>query len=306
MESFVDEQLKNPKSVISKVRNDILSFDTNGLDKYQKKIISHIKKDFRKFLLQTPLEQQTFIDSWINKKSNLFYDETISGNDKSTLFGKRIKKTFRYSEFRANNCVEFSKIIGIKTCPYCNAMLAINVDKKARYQLDHFYPKSRYPYLSISLFNLIPSCNNCNHIKGDKDVTLIENFHLYSNKPAKEIFKFELNSVDVIRNLTGLSGDQLKVNFTHTDVSYKSFVDNHNKSFYIQEIYDTQNDIALELLWKSQAYHDINIENLSSLLKIDMKEVKRMIVGNYIDFHDIHKRPLSKYMQDIAKDLKLI
>ncbi len=32
MESFVDEQLKNPKSVISKVRNDILSFDTNGLD----------------------------------------------------------------------------------------------------------------------------------------------------------------------------------------------------------------------------------------------------------------------------------
>lgn len=306
-ESFVDNQLKDPTSVISKVKNDVLNFDATEFENiHEKKIINHIKKDFKKFLLQTPKEQQDFINSWIIKKPNLFYDYTIPGNDKSTLFGKSMKKTFRYTEFRAENCIDFSKIINIRTCPYCNAMLAINVGKKARYQIDHFFPKSRYPYLSISLFNLIPSCNNCNHIKGDKDVTLDSNFHLYSDKPSEEYFKFKMNSIDIIRNQTGLTRDQIQVDFTNTDVCSKSFAENHNKIFHIQDIYDTQNDIALELLWKSQVYHHLNIENLRILLKIDYTEVKRMIVGNYIDYHDIHKRPLAKYMQDIAKDLNMI
>lgn len=306
-ELFIDEQLKDTRSVISKAKNDIDNFDISELGRTEQKVIKHIQKDFKRFLLQTPIEHQRFINSWKKTKPKMFYDEKIAGNDKTTLFGKAIKKALRYTDFRAEKCVEYSKIIGIKTCPYCNAMLVINIsDEKARYQLDHFYPKSRYPYLSISFFNLIPSCNNCNHIKRDKDVTLDNNFHLYSDKPAQEIFKFSLDRVNIIRNLIGIKENDLKVNFTYTDKKYEEFVKNHDNIFHIQKIYDTQNDIAHEMLWKTQAYNKTNIKELGTLLHISENEVKRMIVGNYTDFHEIHKRPLSKYMQDIAKDLELI
>jgi hypothetical protein len=32
----------------------------------------------------------------------------------------------------------------------------------------------------------------------------------------------------------------------------------------------------------------------------------RLILGNYIDSNEIHKRPMAKFMQDIAQQLKLI
>ena len=32
----------------------------------------------------------------------------------------------------------------------------------------------------------------------------------------------------------------------------------------------------------------------------------RTLVGNYIKEQDIHKRPMSKFMQDIARDLGII
>lgn len=36
--------------------------------------------------------------------------------------------------------------------------------------LDHFYPHKKYPYLSISISNLIPACHQCNSsVKGSQD-----------------------------------------------------------------------------------------------------------------------------------------
>lgn len=53
-------------------------------------------------------------------------------------------------------------------CPYCHAssiqtMLPDPVSKKGfRPDLDHFYAKGHYPYLALTLGNLIPSCEKCN------------------------------------------------------------------------------------------------------------------------------------------------
>lgn len=63
-----------------------------------------------------------------------------------------------------------------RVCPYCQMhhvnyhLAATKADLKLRPPLDHFYPESRYPYLATSLFNLIPSCDQCNsRIKLAKD-----------------------------------------------------------------------------------------------------------------------------------------
>lgn len=60
------------------------------------------------------------------------------------------------------------RCLGLRTCPYCNANYTI-VSAKGRFRadLEHFFPKSKYPYLSVTLYNLFPSCPTCNKLKGD-------------------------------------------------------------------------------------------------------------------------------------------
>ncbi|EHU9443823.1 hypothetical protein ACA689_001814 [Vibrio vulnificus] len=76
--------------------------------------------------------------------------------------------------------------IGIEVCPYCN----INVIKqdgkkdklrrKYRPSLDHYLPKSRYPFLALSIYNFIPSCHECNSTrKADYDTYLNEYIYPY-------------------------------------------------------------------------------------------------------------------------------
>lgn len=47
-----------------------------------------------------------------------------------------------------------------KRCPYCAVDHVTTVD--------HYFSKDEYPYLSVSLQNLIPSCAECNHLKGSR------------------------------------------------------------------------------------------------------------------------------------------
>jgi len=85
---------------------------------------------------------------------------------------------------------EFYGALDVKVCPYCNRTLIEPIDdgngkKTAVGELDHFYCKSRYPYLAISLYNLVPSCGICNgkSRKGEKDLyrTAFQNPYLLTN-----------------------------------------------------------------------------------------------------------------------------
>ncbi len=67
-------------------------------------------------------------------------------------------------------------------CPYCHQSFAHTLVRDAgggfRPTLDHYYPKSNYPFLSLSIFNLIPSCYTCNsQLKGIKDFYLDQHVH---------------------------------------------------------------------------------------------------------------------------------
>lgn len=68
--------------------------------------------------------------------------------------------------------------LNVVVCPYCNRIYTITLpsrkelDEKKQFRttrpvFDHFYPRSKYPYFALSLFNLIPSCHICNGNKRD-------------------------------------------------------------------------------------------------------------------------------------------
>ena len=74
----------------------------------------------------------------------------------------------------------------LKFCPYCNAetIYAFTIrEGKARVlksAFDHYFPRARYPFLGLSLYNLIPACTRCNSsLKRDQYEDLVSMAHPY-------------------------------------------------------------------------------------------------------------------------------
>ena len=70
---------------------------------------------------------------------------------------------------------------GLIYCPYCNfhqlEAYQASGGKMHKGPLDHFYDKARYPYLALSIYNLVPVCDQCNHEKLTKPTSLGSHTH---------------------------------------------------------------------------------------------------------------------------------
>jgi hypothetical protein len=226
----------------------------------------------------------------------------------------------RYEDLRKKEFLGLLKKLSINSCVYCNSQLAIVIDleyyksrkkrgqvkeRKGLLELDHFYPKVKYPFLSTSFFNLQPSCSSCNKAKSD-EVAL---FNLYTESDDLDIFEFKLDD-EVYNNFWKKKDiEDIKFTFKAIRAEHDKLFTNHTSLFRIQEIYETQKDIIVELIHKKKAYSEAYkrslIKTFESLFP-DKSMINQLIIGNYENPNEIHKRPMSKFTQDIAKDLKLI
>jgi hypothetical protein len=82
---------------------------------------------------------------------------------------KKSQKVIRHAaEFKlwgGWNIAELVRLIDVRYCPYCNAETvgtAILPGHIHVPDIDHIFPKDKYPLLSLSLYNLVPACNRCN------------------------------------------------------------------------------------------------------------------------------------------------
>lgn len=239
------------------------------------------------------------------------FDLIVNGEDLSKHhkeFKNELLIRMGYAKLRNDYYADYFESTGLKTCVYCNSQLAVSVrsfkgGKSAKFQVDHFLPKSEYPCFSISFFNLIPVCGPCN---GKKSASSID-FDVYSDDPIDLIdspFKFRLDKRSIVSYRVNGVKEKLIVKFD--DPLNKGF----NKNFDIEGIYSTQKDLAEELVLKSIIYNESYLKSLRNSFKklypnkIPMAE--RLLVGNYTRTKDIHKRPMSKFTQDIARQLKII
>ncbi|WP_294269396.1 hypothetical protein [uncultured Chryseobacterium sp.] len=110
----------------------------------------------------------------------------------------------------------------------------------------------------------------------------------------------------MVRKNTRLS--KLKIYFQTIDGDH-DLLNEYNKIFGIQGIYDTQNDVAEELLHKAKvytnAYNKSLLKNFHDLFP-DKNILEKLIIGNYANSSETFKRPMAKYTQDLAKQLGLI
>lgn len=205
--------------------------------------------------------------------------------------------------------------LGVTVCPYCNRNYihtSYNEHGKTRPELDHFFPKSKYPFLSISIYNLIPSCHVCNsNLKGAKDFYREPHLHPFIEGKSDD-FQFEIKyRDDVIEEIVAdVESFDIVLTSLTDDPDLKTSIDNSCRTFLINELYNLHKDVAQELLFKSVYYNETKIKELKNILGddsgIDDNFLKRVIIGTYADSSSIGKRSLSKYSFDIISktDLK--
>lgn len=228
----------------------------------------------------------------------------VGKNWKETDLCKALLAAFDFTKHREGVLVEVAKQLNVKTCPYCNMHYTLyaneqrarSVRKLARFQFDHFFEKSKYPMLSMSFYNLIPSCGVCNQGKSAGKLSL--DYHPYDSDIHK-LFHFELR--DPLGPYTAARvKDEAEIELVpETGVNTQEFKA-YEKMFHLKALYSRHGDVVQEVYDKAyEAPYYLNSANFSFLGTQSTEYLKRLWLGNYTVAKDIEKRPMAKFMQDL-------
>lgn len=204
-----------------------------------------------------------------------------------------------------NNAIWLMKRLNISVCPYCNRSYTFTVEEKpedakryVRPELDHFFPKSKYAHLALSFYNLVPSCPQCNHLKGDNEF----DYHPYfGDLNGNEGPRIEVENVR--RDAKGML-------VFPDDPKLRILEGNENtRVLGLQELYEQHEDYVKEILDKIQAYnkdyYDSLVISFQGMGKTQ-EEIDRLVWGNYIEEAAQEKRPLSKMTRDLLTQFGVI
>lgn len=231
-------------------------------------------------------------DKEINNQNDLFYSI-----DSYTSYMKSLYSTFMCDANKEGKQHAYWLLeqLGISVCPYCNRAYTTSIYikenndiKKVRPDFDHFLSEDKFPLFTLSFYNLIPSCHQCNRLK------LTEQFDhnpwmAYSKDQAPR-FKIDLSDGDFFPSVP------------------KVLIENESKEtqhLLIRELYNTAHvDYVKELLLKIEAYSNPEVfQSVADAFQgiATPSELQRIIWGNFVLRQDNDKRPLAKLTCDILE-----
>ncbi len=291
------------KSITKLIENKLKS----KLSIYEKNCLHYIKDNLDDILTANDTDLKKFI-KYFRDKNNYKGFAVGTANQKEKNW-KRLYRILRkdifekeynnWSKRRQYGAYAFTKELDLKTCPYCNRNYTLIVDEKngkLRPEIDHFYPKSIYPFLAMSFYNLIPSCSICNHTKSSIVKKGLEN--PYNIQSGNYKFTYIPNNL----NFTTLGND--KYDFDDFEIKISGNLSNI-ELFKLEELYKQHKDIVLELLIKKTYYPKSYIDELKGF-GFTKAEIYRYLFCNYNQDNELHMRPLSKLIKDISQELGLI
>lgn len=237
----------------------------------------------------------------------------LAGEGYSRLLNKKINEEatniYNYISNGVWSAYDYIMSLRLKTCPYCNRNYITPIyssNGKMRADLDHFFPKAVFPYMSMSIYNLVPACKFCNSsLKGEKEFRLSNN-----------ISPFEKNITDNYRftyypkSYESFFGkDDIKVaieyNINRYNISDVMRLKKNNIIFNIENTYVYHKDIINDLVQKrymhDNSYINYLYKNFEGLFNNE-EELLMMILGNYY-YRNKFDGPLAKLINDIIEEL---
>lgn len=248
--------------------------------------------NFKDLILSTPDKLKELIK---NIKLN-FTDKQIA----------ELNKVFKWNKFQPVISTFFEEEIQIKTCSFCNIHFVNeykdkNNSYKNEFTLDHYYDKATYPYLALSLYNLIPSCYTCNS-------KLKKNEEFKNIAPSSDNFdfdekvKFKLYLDKSCKNLHIKDKENIDIELKEY---YSNDYDKYIKIFNLNERYKAHKDIVYDMITKAELYPQSRLKELQDLTGIPFQQIKKDIFNLIDENEDLSKKPFSKLIKDISEELKL-
>lgn len=243
-----------------------------------------------------------------NKEAMLNYIEKFNIKSDSKSFEKNkklIQSFFDYSRItRRNEFYDILNEINVSVCPYCNRQYTFTVKRnhtKIKPSLDHYYPKSIYPFLALSIWNLIPCCSSCNLAKSNKDT--VDNPILY---PYEEEFGEKINfdiqcskESDFVKFIYGLE-DSFEVIIDKNNLSLAQR--NHIDFLHLIELYNGHKSYIQNIIKKNYINSEDYINTLYKCypqLFNTIDDVKNLIYATTVEKENWVHYPLSKLTRDI-------
>ncbi|MCD1261008.1 hypothetical protein B5M42_019580 [Paenibacillus athensensis] len=248
------------------------------------------------------------------------------------LLGK-IQSVFNYDDFCDRyedeewGAYALVKRLRIPVCPYCNRQYITVVEPvlgekgRARPQLDHFFAQSHFPYLAVSLYNLIPSCSVCNaSLKRNQMFTWDDHIHPYEGGFGDDVrftvkFPAGKGKLDYLKMWYREQGD-LRVELLLDPAVRRRLdrdelkrllrrVNNHKRIFKLKSLYASHGDYVQEIILKSIWYNDAKLDAMQRQfphLFPTKEHLARLVFGNFMHTEEAEKRVLSKLTRDVARE----
>lgn len=221
--------------------------------------------------------------------------------------GKEIlEKVFKFENFSKRKVAyEILRVIKVDVCPYCNRQYVMTIKSgKVRAQLDHFYPKKKYPYLALSLFNLIPCCSVCNTSKSNLNTVKDPILYPYEEEFGYDV-SFNVKVDDRKRNyakvIQGVS-DKFDVIIKNPSGKNAKKIDTQMEKLHLYELYNEHKPYIKDLFRNRYINTPERIKEIQkefSELFGSEEEIKSVLYMSAIKKENWHTRPLSKLTHDI-------
>lgn len=287
-------QNKNVKVLLKRKYTKIYSFFYDAKGKPEKaKVETFLKAD--------KAQMEKYISGW----GGYDPDDPIAVKASNKL----LEKVFRYDNFSSRNVAyDIMRKMDVRVCPYCNRQYTITLrDSKVRPQYDHYFPKAVYPYLALTLFNLVPSCGICNLAKSSLDTVSEPILYPYEEEFGKDIvFRTEMHKgASLLKYLHGLT-DEFNVKIKNPYRIMKKQVDEQIDTLHLEKLYNEHKDYIRDIAKSHYINTEKRAKELHKMYPLLFKE--EIDVINTFYMNDIRKdnwgkRPLSKLTKDIYDEL---
>lgn len=161
--------------------------------------------------------------------------------DLNAMFHKMFVEEFyeKTDIFNKNQLVEWKSF---QICPYCGARTIITYDGTGNHTIkaviDHYLPKSKFPYFAISFQNLFPVCTECNDIHNKSENNPLTSD--FSKERLMHPYSFDSSALSFVASYKR-EGDMNLSNFDLT-VCYSEprYREGYNDVVAIENYYKTQ------------------------------------------------------------------
>ena len=200
----------------------------------------------------------------------------------------------------------------VRYCPYCNADMVYTITcddngKTYKSAFDHFYPRSRYPFLGLSLYNLIPSCDRCNSkFKHDKYKETLETFHPYLDDVDSETHFILIGLTNKMRHGVE-SADALKIRLVPRPTSANSVeasLTNYQSLYRIDDVYgQLYQDVAVQTLQIGAVINEPYREEIKAhFLNAGIcADPVKIVLGTSLKRKEINKYHVAKLKLDLLE-----